>query len=77
MGGRTKRDKREWRKGGPVTCDWGQIRVGTRFELKEDEVSNMCQQFVEFGRVSLNTDALLGEAPRDVRLFAESKTPER
>ena len=35
----------------------------------------ICQQFVvKFGRVSVNTDALLGEASRDARLFAGSKT---
>ena len=34
----------------------------------------ICQQFVvKFGRVSVNTDALLGEASRDARLFAGSK----
>ena len=36
---------------------------------------HICQQFpVEFGRVSAMTGALLGEASRDARLFAGSKT---
>ena len=35
---------------------------------------HICQQFaVEFGRVSVNTDALLGEASTSARLFAGSK----
>ena len=32
------------------------------------------QVAVEFGRVSVNTGAILGEASRDARLFAGSKT---
>ena len=51
--------------------------MGTCFALNEDEVSyirSMCQQFVvEFGRMSVNTDGLLGEASRDARLLADSK----
>ena len=36
---------------------------------------HICQQFaVEFGRVSVDSDALLGKASRDYHLFAGSKT---
>ena len=36
---------------------------------------DICQQFVvEFELVSVNTDAVLGEASRDARLLADSKT---
>ena len=35
----------------------------------------ICRQFVvEFGRVSVNTGALLGEASRDARLLEDSRT---
>ena len=41
MEGRTKRDWESERRrlGEPVTCDRGQVRVGTRFAFNEDEVS--------------------------------------
>ena len=41
MRGRRKRDgeSERGRQGGPATCDRGQVRVGTRFALNEDEVS--------------------------------------
>ena len=63
------------RQGGPAICDRGQVRVGTRFAHKQYEVSYIiCQQFVvEFERVSVHTNALLGEASRDVQLSAGSK----
>ena len=43
MGGRTKPDweSERRRQGGPATCDRGQVRVGTRFALNEDEVSHL------------------------------------
>ena len=39
MRGRRKRDgeSERGRQGGPATCDRGQVRVGTRFALNEDE----------------------------------------
>ena len=56
-----------------MTCDWGQVRVGRFANIEDDH--HICQQFVvEFGRVSVNTDALLGEVSRDARLLAGSKT---
>ena len=41
------------------TCDRGQVRGGTRFALDEDEVSLNV-------RMSVNTNALLGEASREM-----------
>ena len=61
------------KKGGPATCDLGQVRVGTRFALDEDD--HICQQFVvDFGRVSVNTDARLGE-PSKVLVFRQTSKP--
>ena len=37
MRGGRKRGTERGRPGGPATCDLGQIRVGTRFALHEDE----------------------------------------
>ena len=37
MGGGRKRDTERKRQGGPATCDRGQVRVGTRFALNDDE----------------------------------------
>ena len=51
-----------------VRSGWGHALRSMRTKY------HICQQFVvEFGRVSLNTDALLGEASIDARLFAGSK----
>ena len=48
--------------------------MGTRFALNEDEVSYPAV-LVEFGRVAVITDALLGEASRDAPpLLADSRT---
>ena len=60
-----------WRQGGPATCDRGQVRASRAMRTK----FHIWQQFaVEFGRVSVNTGALLGEASRDARIFGGSKT---
>ena len=37
MGGGRKRGTERGRQGEPTTCDRGQIRVGMRFALNEDE----------------------------------------
>ena len=75
---------RRWAHGGRLACpyvvlaissDWGQVRVGTRFALNESEVSYLPAGRGEFGRVSVNVVALLGEeASRDARLLADAKT---
>ena len=36
-GGGRKRGTERRRQGGPTTCNRGQVRVGTRFALNEDE----------------------------------------
>ena len=52
-----------------VRSGWGRASRSMRTKY------HICQQFVvEFGRVSVITDALLGEALRDARLLADSKT---
>ena len=52
-----------------VRSGWGRASRSMRTKY------HICQQFVvEFGRVSVNTDALLGGASRDARRFAGSKT---
>ena len=53
-----------------VRSGWGHVSRSLRTKY------HICQQFVvEFGRVSVNTDALLmGEESGDVCLFAGSKT---
>ena len=52
-----------------VRSGWGRASPSMRTKY------HICQPFaVEFGRVSVNTGALLGEASRDARLFAGSKT---
>ena len=52
-----------------VIPGWGRASRSTRTEY------HTCQQFaVEFGRVTVNTDDLLGEAYPDSRLFAGHKT---
>ena len=48
--------------------------MGTRFALNEDQVSYLPEvRRIEFGRVSVNTDVLLGEASRDARRLVDSK----
>ena len=55
-----------------VSSGWGYVSRSIRTKY------HVCQQFFEFGRVSVNTGALLGEPSRGARLFADSKTiPER
>ena len=39
MEGGRKRSTERGKQGEPVTCDWGQVRVGVRFALNEDEVT--------------------------------------
>ena len=75
MGGLTKRRESESRRQAEqATCERGQVRVGTRFALMRTKY-HICQQLaVESGSLSVNTDALLGEASRDARLCAGSKT---
>ena len=49
-----------------VRSGWGRASRAMRTKYY------ICQQFVvEFGRVPVNTDALLGEASRDTRLLAD------
>ena len=51
-----------------VGSAWGRASRSTRAK------HHTCQQFVvEFGRVSVNVDVLLGEASRAARLLADSK----
>ena len=37
MGGERKRGMERRKQGVPTTCDRGEVRVGTRFELNEDD----------------------------------------
>ena len=61
MGGRGER-----RLLSEVRPEWGRAWRSLRTKY------HICQQFVEFGRVSVNTNALLGEESRDARLLADS-----
>ena len=69
-----KRGTKRGRPRGPATCDQGQVRVGTRFALRYGRRTQYQQLVVGFGRASMFTGALMGEASRYARLLADSKT---
>ena len=51
-----------------IRSGWGRASRSMRTKY------HICQHFVvEFGRVSVNIDTLLGEVSRDARLLADSK----